>query len=93
MKRGELMNKGIAASITLAFMLAVRPDPEPSGLEWVVVTLLMYEGLTWCVRYARRVHAQSKRRKIRKEYERWLHYDGKNWAETWLYWPIHEEVS
>ena len=93
MTRGELINKGIAAGITLAFILMVRPDPEPSALEWGFVSLLMYEGMTWCVRYARRAHARSKRQKARDEYERWLHYDGKNWADTWLYWPIHEEVS
>ena len=93
MKRGELINKGAAGAITLLFLAAVRPDPTPNALEWGVVALLMYEGLTWCVRYARLVHARSKRQKARDEYERWLHYDGKNWAKTWLYWPIHEEVS
>ena len=93
MKRGELINKGISAATTLLFLATVRPDPTPRAIEWGVVALLMYVGLTWCVRYVRKVHARNQRRKEREEYDRWLHYNGKKWADTWLYWPIHEEVN
>ena len=53
-KRGDLINRGIAAAITLVFLMAVRPDPEPTALEWGIVTLLMYEGLRYCIGYVRK---------------------------------------
>ena len=47
MKRGELINKGIAA-VTVGFMAVVRPDPMPSMFETALITVLMYEVVRWC---------------------------------------------
>lgn len=86
MKRGELINKGIAAAITLGFMTAVRPDAEPTRVEATIVALLMYEAIRFCLDYSKK--KQRKRYvtlnlKARDE-------DGKRWAEEKLYWPIEE---
>ena len=86
MKRGELINKGIAAASTLAFMAVVRPDPMPSMFETALITVLMYEVVRWCVMYVRKANRK------RKE----AHYittslqDMKRWADTQLYWPMKE---
>lgn len=54
MKRGELINRGIAAVITLAFMTLVRPDPDPALWENALVSIGMYESLRWCIGFIRK---------------------------------------
>lgn len=86
MKRGELINKGIAAAITLGFMTAVRPDAEPTRVEATIVALLMYEGIRFCVEFCRRKKQKkyiSLNLKARNE-------DGKRWADEWITPAIRE---
>ena len=88
MKRGELINKGIAAASTLAFMAVVRPDPMPSMFETALITVLMYEAVRWCAWYVRK--ASRKRKEDR--YITTSLQDMRRWADTQLYWPMKEEV-
>lgn len=88
MKRGELINKGIAAASTLAFMAVVRPDPMPSLVGTAFITILMYEVVRWAVWYVRK--ANRKRKEDR--YITTSLQDMRRWADTQLYWPMKEEV-
>ena len=89
MKRGEMINRGIAAAITLWFMVLVRPDIEPGKVEAAFIAILMYEGLSFSIRFIRRTRKKNRimrNNALRKE-------DGKRWAEEKIYWPMYEEVS
>ena len=84
MKR--LTDKAIAALLTLAFMWAVRPDPDPSPLGVAIVALLMYETILWCMKYVRK----TKRRKEKEEYIAASRRDIQRWANEWIKWPLRE---
>lgn len=84
-----MINRVIAAAITLAFLFAVRPDPEPTALGWGIVALLIYETLAWSIGYVRKVN----HRKQEKHYITLTKADIRRWADEQLYWPIHEEVG
>lgn len=86
MKRGELINKGIAAAVTVGFMAVVRPDPMPTMFETALITVLMYEVVRWCVWYARK--ANRKRKEDR--YITTSLQDMRRWANEKLYWPMEE---
>ena len=86
MKKGELIDKGIATLLTLAFMAVVRPDPAPSGVAWGLMTILFFVFLEYSIRYMRR----EKRRQRARRNLRAMHYDGRRWADEWLYWPLKE---
>ena len=86
MKKGELINKGIAAAVTVGFMTVVKPDPMPSMVETALITVLMYEVVRWCVWYARK--ASRKRKEDR--YITTSLQDMRRWADTQLYWPMKE---
>ena len=86
MKRGELINRGIAAVITLAFMTLVRPDPDPALWEMAMVAIMMYEALRWCVWYIRRI--QKKKRIELNNFAR--REDGKRLDAFWIKWPMKE---
>ena len=86
MKKGELINKGIAGALTLLFLAVVRPDPAPSGISWGIVTLMVYEFLAYSIRYIRR----EKRRQRARRNLKAMKYDGRRWADEWLYWPLKE---
>lgn len=89
MKRGELINKGIAAAVTVGFMAVVRPDPMPSMAETALITVLMYEVVRWCAWYVRK--ASRKRKEDR--YITTSLQDMRRWANERLYWPLQEEVN
>ena len=89
MKRGELINKGIAAAVTIGFMAVVRPDPMPSLVGAAFITVLLYETVRWGVWYVRKTN------KKRKE-DRYITtslQDMRRWANERLYWPLQEEVN
>ena len=86
MKRGELINKGIAAASTLAFMAVVRPDPMPSMFETALITVLMYEAVRWCVWYVRQIRQQKKD----KRYITLTKRDMRRWADEWITPAIRE---
>lgn len=90
MRKGELINKGIAAAVTVGFMAVVRPDPMPSLMEAALITVLMYECARWGIEYVRKINqAQKQKRyitlnlKARKE-------DGERWANEWITPAIRE---
>lgn len=75
--------------MTIAFLTAVRPSPTPSAWAVGIVAILLFEGLSYCVRYIRRVrHMEAVKRNTRA-----MRYDGRRWADERLNWPIYEEVS
>ena len=86
MKRGEMINRGAAAAITVVFMALVRPDPDPALWETALVSIGMYEALRWCIWYIRRIRRQEKIRKNREV----MYYDGTRWADEWITWPLKE---
>ena len=85
MKRGELIERGVAAGITIAFMAFVRPDPEPELWGVALVTLLMYEFTRICVSRIRR-----RKRTRRTKCATVSLGDIRRWADTRLYWPMKE---
>ena len=86
MKRGELINKGIAAASTLAFMAVVRPDPMPSMFETALITVLLYETVRWGVWYVRKTNKKRKE----DHYITTSLQDMRRWANEKLYWPMEE---
>ena len=88
MKRGELIERGIAAGITIAFMAFVRPDPDPPLAGVALVALLMYEFTRICASRIRR-RKRNKRTRCSTKVSR---DDIQRWADTRLYWPIKEVV-
>lgn len=88
MKRGAMLDRGIAAVSTIAFMTFVRPDAEPSRVEVTILAILMYEAIRFCSWYIRRVN----RRKKTDQYITTSRQDMKRWAAERLDWPMYEEV-
>ena len=88
MKRGTLIDKGVAGAVTVGFMAVVRPDPIPTMFETALITVLMYEAARWCAWYVRK--ANRKRKEDR--YITTSLQDMRRWADTQLYWPMKEEV-
>lgn len=86
MKRGELINKGIAAMITVGFMAVVRPDPMPSMFETALITMLMYEVVRWCAWYVR----QIQKKKNDNRYITLTKRDMRRWADEWITPAIRE---
>lgn len=80
MKKEDLINKGPAAAITLAFMTFVRPDAEPTRLGTTIVALLMYESLRWCIWYIRKIN----RKKKAERYITVTKQDIRRWSEEWF---------
>ena len=86
MKRGELINKGSAAAVTVGFMAVVRPDPMPTMFETALITVLMYESVRWCAWYARQIRQQKKD----KRYITLTKRDMRRWADEWITPAIRE---
>ena len=89
MRNKGYVSRVIAFLVTLAFMLLVRPDAEPSRAAATLVAILLYEGIRWSVEYIMTVNQQSEHRhnvelnlKARKE-------DGERLDEM-LFNPIRE---
>ena len=89
MKRGELINKGIAAASTLAFMAVVRPDPMPSLVGVALVSVLLYEAMVYSIDFVRK----SQRKRKERHYITVSRADMKRLANERLYWPLTEEVQ
>lgn len=87
MKRGELIERGVAAGITIAFMAFVRPDPDPPLAGVALVALLMYEFTRICVGRIRR-----RKRTRGTKCATVSRGDIQRLADTRLYWPIKEVI-
>lgn len=85
-----MINKTLAGMITIGFMAAVRPDPEPSRWGIALVSVLMYEGIRISLDYIQKVNARNRRKQQKAMNDKWLRYDGKRWADEWIRWPIKE---
>lgn len=81
-----MINKAIAAALTIGFMWAVRPDAGASKVGIALTAVLIYEGLTYCIGYIRK--ARKKDRYIKSVTI--SQGDIRRWAGTRLYWPIEE---
>lgn len=73
----QLISRGLAAAITLAFMTAVRPDPEPGRAAAAMVGIMLYETAAYCIRYAMHVKDESNKYHTIKIYLRQLEQPGK----------------
>ena len=71
-----MINKVLAATLSIGFLTFVRPDAEPE--RWIVALLavLMYEGIRWSLDYIKRMKEQE----MEERYDAWLHQDGRRWA-------------
>ena len=86
MKRGTLIDKGVAGTITLGFMAIVRPDPMPTMFETALISVLMYETVRWGVWYVRKTNKKRKE----DHYITTSLQDMRRWANEKLYWPMEE---
>lgn len=86
MKRGELKIRGSAAMLTIGFMALVKPDPNPSMIGIGITAVLMYEGLTFCIDYIRRINQKKKE----DHYITVSRQDMKRWADEWITPAIRE---
>lgn len=55
-----MINKVVAAGTVLAFLMVVKPYPAPSMVGVGIVAITMYEGLTWSIRYVRRMNYRKR---------------------------------
>ena len=81
-----MINKILAASITVAFLVAVKPDPAPSAFGFAITSVLMYEGLNYCIGYIQQVH----KKKRDKRYITLTKRDMRRWADEWITPAIRE---
>lgn len=79
-----IINKAIAATVTICFLAAVRPNPKPSLAETAFVAILMYEGIALSIGIMQKIQENEKHKNRRKAYEKWLHQDGRRWADELL---------
>lgn len=86
MRKGELINKGIAAASTLAFMAAVRPDNGASLVGVALISVALYEALTYCIGYVR----QIQKKKNDNRYITLTKRDMRRWADEWITPAIRE---
>lgn len=90
MKRGKLIDKGIAAAVTTGFLAAVRPDAEPERWSVALLAILLFEGIRWSAEYIRKANAKQRRRQATELNLKAREEDGKRWADEWIRWPIKE---
>lgn len=60
MKRGEMINRAIAAIITIGFMAAVRPDADPERWGVALVAVMLYEAISRSIDYVQKVNRKQK---------------------------------
>ena len=85
-----MINRGIAAGITLAFLVTVRPDTDASRVGIAVTAILLYEGISYCIGYIRK-HRKDKYITIPRN-DQVDPMDIKRWSETQLNWPMREVI-
>ena len=59
-----MVNRGIAAAVTLLFMLVVRPDPNPSIVGVAFSTILFYETTRMCLDHIKRSNQKQERKRM-----------------------------
>ena len=55
-----MINKAMAAGITLVFMALVRPDEKPSIVAASFVALMVYEAALFCINYCQKMNRKKK---------------------------------
>lgn len=60
MKRGEMINRAIAAIITIGFMAAVRPDADSERWGIALVAVMLYEAISRSIDYVKKVNRRQK---------------------------------
>jgi hypothetical protein len=71
-----MINKVLAATLSICFLTFVRPDAEPERWSVALLAVLMYEGIRWSLDYIKRMKEQE----LEERYDAWLHQDGRRWA-------------
>ena len=86
-----MVNRGVAAITTIAFLSVVRPDPDASKIGIAFTGILMYEALAWCIGYIQK-HRKDKyfTASVNETVDPG---DIVRWWNTRINWPMHEEVS
>lgn len=85
-----MINKVLAAALSIGFLAFVRPDAEPERWSVALLAVLMYEGIRWSLDYIKRMREQEKKEKQDRRYDAWLEYNGKRWANERIRWPMKE---
>lgn len=71
-----MINKALAATLSIGFLTFVRPDAEPERWSVALLAVLMYEGIRWSLDYIKHMKEQE----LEERYDAWLHQDGRRWA-------------
>ena len=71
-----MINKVLAATLSIGFLTFVRPDAEPERWSVALLAVLMYEGIRWSLDYIKHMKEQE----LEERYDAWLHQDGRRWA-------------
>ena len=85
-----MINRVLAATLSIGFLTLVRPDAEPERWSVALLAVLMYEGIRWSLDYIKRIREQEKKERQKRQYDAWLNYNGKRWADEWIRWPMKE---
>lgn len=81
-----MINKVIAGLMTVGFMAIVRPDKDVSLVGVALVSVLLYEAVSYSIDFVRK----SQRKRKERHYITVSRADMKRWADTRLYWPVEE---
>lgn len=81
-----MINKVVAGLMTVGFMAIVRPDKDVSLVGVALVSVLLYEAVSYSIDFVRK----SQRKRKERHYITVSRADMKRWADTRLYWPVEE---
>ena len=81
-----MVNKALAGATTLVFMAIVRPDKDVSLVGVALVSVLLYEAISYSIDFVRK----NQRKRKERHYITVSRADMKRWADTRLYWPVEE---
>lgn len=98
MKRGDFIDRGLAFAITLAFLTFVRPDEEPERWAVVLIAIMMYEAVLFCIVFCQKISKKKEKARAaaKKSQDIALNLkareeDGERWAAEVIDWPMYEE--
>ena len=84
-----MINKVVAGLMTVGFMAIVKPDKDVSLVGVALVSVLLYEAVSYSIDFVRK----SQRKRKERHYITVSRADMKRWANERLYWPLTEEVQ
>lgn len=81
-----MINKVVAGLMTVGFMAIVRPDKDVSLVGVALVSVLLYEAVSYSIDFVRK----GQRKRKERHYITVSRADMRRWADTRLYWPVEE---